>query len=148
MVALLVYKRADSEEEQGVAYCKAVHNQAGNFAVYNYAPEILDINEDWVQVEYGLYLGRICVNGIEYCGHIHKKHRENAPQILNISEENEKSRENKSHAKIEYNHADNGNYKHKEKRSKYNTVNKTEYQEYEEGKTEIYKRRDISGKEE
>ena len=144
MVALLVYKRTDSEEEQGVAYCKAVHYKTGNFPVYNYTSEILDVNEDGIQVEEGSHLRRISVNGVEDCRHIHKKHSENAPQILNIPEENEKSRENKSHAKIEYNQADNGNYKHKEKRGKGDAVNDTEDEKYQEREPEVDKRGNIS----
>ena len=51
VVAFFIYQRADTEEEQRVANGKTVHNKARNFAVENYASEVLDINENGIQME-------------------------------------------------------------------------------------------------
>jgi hypothetical protein len=83
------------------------------------------------------------VNRIEDCRHIHKKHCENAPKVLNIPEEYVHCRKNQSYAQIEDNKAYDRNYQHKEQGSENHAVYYTEQQEHKEGQAEIDKRGDI-----
>ena len=100
MVFSLVNKRTDNERHERVAKRQRVILQRRYRPLKHHEPEIFDIDVEGIEKEEPLYIFTKGVNGIEYRGHIHKKHRKYAPKILYVAEENEHCREDKSHADI------------------------------------------------
>ena len=103
MIVSFIDESAYGKGEKGVAEGENVHFKRGESTVYHHDSKIPDIHVHGVYVEKALYFRRKIINGIEDCGHIHKKRRKNSPQILHITEKNKKSRKNESHSEIEYN---------------------------------------------
>ena len=66
------------------------------------------------------------VGGVKDCRKIHKEHCENAPEILHIPKENEKRREDKPCAEVEYDKTDNRNYEREKERCYGNAVQNAE----------------------
>ena len=80
----------------------------GDASLKNGNSEIFDIHVYRVQIEELLYGFGISVHRIEDSRHVHKQHCENAPQVLYVSEKDEQSREDKTHADIENDKAQDG----------------------------------------
>ena len=147
MIEFLVKECADSESDERVSYRKNIVLYRRESVVYDYDPEILDINVNGVEKEELLVISEY-VCRIEYSGHIHKEHSENAPKILHIPEENEQSRKNEAYSEIENDQTNDRHDKLQKAEGKGYTVDYAENEEYSERKTKVDERGNISRKQE
>ena len=141
MVTFFVNERTDKKGGKGVAHGKKIYLKRGQGAVKHHLSEVADINVEGVGKKQAAPFAEGCGGDkIEDCRGVHNQHRENAPEILHIAEENVECRENKPHAHVEHHEAENGDYEREHRKRENRTLKNAENKEHNEGKPEVDKR--------
>lgn len=148
MVVLLVHPAAKANRKQHVEGHQQMEPQARHSSLDDYIAEIAYKKIYRVEQEQILCQRRISVDSVEYGGHIHQELGEDAPEILDISEEHEQRREYKPHADIEADEQGDGIEKHYPPPRESYAVNNAKQHEHAQRQTEVYEALHVLGQQE
>ena len=112
VVVLLIHEAADPDGDKRVRKHEGVEPQRGHGRLDDDLAEIADEEVYRVQQEQILRVRGIAVDGIENRRHVHQQLREDAPEVLDITEEDEQRREDEPHADVEADEQPNGIEQH------------------------------------
>lgn len=101
VVVLLIHEAADPDGDKRVRKHECVKPQRGHGHIDDDLAEIADEQVHGVQEEQVLHVRGVAVDGVEDRRHIHQELREDAPEVLNITEEDEQRGEDEPHADVE-----------------------------------------------
>ena len=148
MVILLVHPAAKAKGDERLRRHQQVIVPGEQGGVDDDHAEVLDDEVHRVCQEDALHLRAEVVHGIEDCGHVHQKLREDAPEVLHVPEEDKQGRQDQPEAEVqEYKAADRVQQQDKAP-AKRDMVERAEHKEYAQREAEVDEALDVLGKEE
>jgi len=101
VIILFVHPAANTQHDQHIGSREQVEPHSGNGGLDDDLAEVADEQVYRVEQKQVLHQGAVAVDVVENGGHVHQKLGKDRPQVLNVPEKDEQSRQDQSNANVE-----------------------------------------------